>query len=76
MRAEPGREPEREPRPDPGEPLQPGTGIGAGDLERAAVGRESEPHERPLDGAPAELERQQWASPRKIIAYMEERVGP
>ena len=26
--------------------------------------------------SPAEIERQQWASPRKIIAYMEERVGP
>jgi D-alanine--poly(phosphoribitol) ligase subunit 2 len=26
--------------------------------------------------SPAEVERQQWASPRKIIAYMEERVGP
>jgi len=25
--------------------------------------------------SPAEVERQQWASPRKIIAYMEERVG-
>ena len=25
--------------------------------------------------SPAEIERQQWASPRKIIAYMEERVG-
>jgi D-alanine--poly(phosphoribitol) ligase subunit 2 len=26
--------------------------------------------------SPAEIERQQWASPRKIIAYMEGRVGP
>ncbi len=26
--------------------------------------------------SPAEIERQQWASPRKIIAYMEARVGP
>ena len=26
--------------------------------------------------SPAEIERQQWASPRKIVAYMEERVGP
>ncbi len=26
--------------------------------------------------SPAEVERQQWASPRKIIAFMEERVGP
>ncbi len=25
--------------------------------------------------SPAEIERQQWASPRKIIAYMEKRVG-
>jgi D-alanine--poly(phosphoribitol) ligase subunit 2 len=25
--------------------------------------------------SPAEIERQQWASPRKIIAYMEGRVG-
>ncbi len=25
--------------------------------------------------SPAEIERQQWASPRKIVAYMEERVG-
>jgi len=29
-----------------------------------------------VDISPAEIERQQWASPRKIIAYMEERVGP
>jgi D-alanine--poly(phosphoribitol) ligase subunit 2 len=29
-----------------------------------------------VDISPAEVERQQWASPRKIIAYMEERVGP
>jgi D-alanine--poly(phosphoribitol) ligase subunit 2 len=26
--------------------------------------------------SPAEIERQQWANPRKIIAYMEGRVGP
>jgi D-alanine--poly(phosphoribitol) ligase subunit 2 len=26
--------------------------------------------------SPAEIERQQWASPRKIITYMEGRVGP
>jgi D-alanine--poly(phosphoribitol) ligase subunit 2 len=26
--------------------------------------------------SPAEIERQQWASPRKIIAFMEGRVGP
>jgi D-alanine--poly(phosphoribitol) ligase subunit 2 len=25
--------------------------------------------------SPAEFERQQWATPRKIIAYMESRVG-
>jgi D-alanine--poly(phosphoribitol) ligase subunit 2 len=25
--------------------------------------------------SPAELEREQWATPRKIIAYVEERVG-
>jgi D-alanine--poly(phosphoribitol) ligase subunit 2 len=29
-----------------------------------------------VDISPAEIERQQWASPRKIIAYMEGRVGP
>lgn len=26
--------------------------------------------------SPAEIERAEWASPRKIIAYMEARVGP
>ncbi len=25
--------------------------------------------------SPAELEREQWATPRKIIAFMEDRVG-
>jgi D-alanine--poly(phosphoribitol) ligase subunit 2 len=28
-----------------------------------------------IEISPAELEREQWATPRKIIAYMEERVG-
>jgi D-alanine--poly(phosphoribitol) ligase subunit 2 len=26
--------------------------------------------------SPAEIDREQWASPRKIVAYIEERVGP
>jgi D-alanine--poly(phosphoribitol) ligase subunit 2 len=26
--------------------------------------------------SPAEIEREQWASPRKIVAYVESRVGP
>jgi D-alanine--poly(phosphoribitol) ligase subunit 2 len=29
-----------------------------------------------VDIAPAEVERQQWATPRRIVGYMEERVGP
>lgn len=29
-----------------------------------------------VDISPAEIEREQWASPRKIIAYMENRLGP
>jgi len=28
-----------------------------------------------IDISPAEIERQQWASPRKIIAYLQERGG-
>jgi len=26
--------------------------------------------------SPAEIEREQWATPRQIVAYMENRVGP
>jgi D-alanine--poly(phosphoribitol) ligase subunit 2 len=26
--------------------------------------------------SPAEIEREQWASPRKIISYIEARIGP
>ena len=26
--------------------------------------------------SPAELEREEWATPRKVVAYMERRVGP
>ncbi len=26
--------------------------------------------------SPAEIEREQWATPRRIVAYMEKRVGP
>jgi D-alanine--poly(phosphoribitol) ligase subunit 2 len=29
-----------------------------------------------VDISPAEIDREQWASPRKIVAYMEERVRP
>ena len=28
-----------------------------------------------IEISPAELEREQWATPRKIVAYIEERVG-
>ena len=50
------RERERQPRPHLRESLQPGAGVGPGERERPSVGREPEPDERPLDGAPAELE--------------------
>jgi len=29
-----------------------------------------------LELAPAEIERTEWATPRKIVAYVESRVGP
>jgi D-alanine--poly(phosphoribitol) ligase subunit 2 len=29
-----------------------------------------------LELSPAEIERDQWATPRKIVAYVEGRVGP
>ncbi len=29
-----------------------------------------------VDISPAEVEREQWASPRKIVAFMQTRVGP
>ena len=29
-----------------------------------------------IEISPAELDRKEWATPRKIVAYMERRVGP